>query len=99
MKWTDEKIVEWHIKTFPKATPDSQIAKVDSELDELLLEAADVYVAATNAEKRFGITIAKVLKELLLKVLGASLLEAVDRKMDINVKRTFEGDHHVETIN
>lgn len=99
MKWTDEKIVEWHKKTFPEATPDSQIAKVDGELFELLLEAADVYIAATNAEKRFGSVVARVIKGLLYKILGEVLLEAVDRKMDINVKRTFKGDHHVETIN
>lgn len=99
MKWTDEKIVEWHKKTFPKATPDSQIAKVDSELDELLLEAADVYVAATSADLRFGSIIAKIFRFLLLKIFGQPLLDAVDRKMDINVKRTFKGDHHVETIN
>ena len=99
MKWTDEKIVEWHKETFPKATPDSQIAKMESELGELLLEAADVYIAATNAEKRFGSVAARVIKGLLYKILGEALLEAVDMKMDINVKRTFKGDHHVETIN
>ena len=99
MKWTDEKIVEWHKKTFPKATPDSQIAKMEGELGELLLEAADTYIAATNAEKRFGSVAARVIKGLLYKILGEALLEAVDMKMDINVKRTFKGDHHVETIN
>lgn len=99
MKWTDEKIVEWHKKTFPKATPDSQIAKMEGELGELLLEAADTYIAATSAYLRFGSVAAKVIRILLFKILGQSLLEAVEAKMDINVKRTFKGDHHVETIN
>jgi hypothetical protein len=99
MKWPDGKIVEWHIETFPEATPDSQIAKMDEELRELLLEAADAYIAATSADLRFGSIIAKIFRFLLLKIFGQPLLDAVDMKMDINVKRTFKGDHHVETIN
>lgn len=28
MKWTDEKIVEWHKKTFPDCTYESQLYKM-----------------------------------------------------------------------
>lgn len=99
MRWADEDIVEWNKKTFRDATLDSQIAKMDEELRELLSEAADLYIAATSADLRFGSIIAKVVRFSLLEIFGQLLLDAVDIKMDINVKRTFKGDHHVETIN
>ena len=100
MKWTNKNIVEWHKKTFPKATINSQEDKVRGEFIEMLEEAADVYIAATSGEYRFKSEMAKKAKKLLIEMFGRRhLLPAVDRKMDINVKRTFKGDHHVETIN
>ena len=36
MKWTDKKIVNWHKKTFPDCTIESQLAKLDEELKEVV---------------------------------------------------------------
>ena len=35
MKWTDEQIVEWHKKAFPNATLETQLKKVEDELQEM----------------------------------------------------------------
>ena len=34
-KWTDEAIVEWHKKAFPNATLETQLKKVEDELQEM----------------------------------------------------------------
>ena len=36
MKWTDDKIIEWHKETFPDATLESQLLKLDEELKEVV---------------------------------------------------------------
>lgn len=33
--WTNEKIVEWHKRTFPNATLETQLRKVEDELQEM----------------------------------------------------------------
>lgn len=34
-KWTNEAIVEWHKKAFPNATKETQLKKVEDELQEM----------------------------------------------------------------
>jgi NTP pyrophosphatase (non-canonical NTP hydrolase) len=101
MKWTDEKIVAWHKKTFPDCTFESQLAKLDEELKEVsdaqkkgnyeqsFDELADVYIVATVLKERFNSTIATYFLEMEDAWQTPSLFERVDRKMDTNQKRTW----------
>lgn len=96
MKWTDKDILEWHKKTFPNCTVEEQADKVGEEIHEMIMaivneeskerlaeEVADVYIASLVLKERFGV-------DLLLPV------EAIDKKMDENVKRKWVGNHHVD---
>lgn len=101
MKWTDEKIVEWHKKTFPDCTYESQLAKLDEELKEVseaqkkgnyehsFDELADVYIVATVLKERFNSAIAKYFLAWEDGWQTPSLFERVDRKMDLNSKRVW----------
>ena len=95
MKWTDKDIVEWHKKTFPNCTAQEQADKVGEEIHELIMaivneeskeriaeEVADVYIASLVLKERFGV-------DLLLPI------EAIDKKMDENVKRKWVNNHHI----
>lgn len=97
MKWTDEAIVEWHIKTFPLCTVEEQAQKVKEEIQEVINtlinadgtdryieEVADVYIATLVLKQRFGVD------------LHLPISEAIDKKMDENVKRKWVGNHHVD---
>ena len=96
MKWTDKDIVEWHKKTFPLCTIEEQAQKVKEEIQEVINtlinadgtdryieEVADVYIATLVLKQRFGVD------------LHLPILEAIDKKMDINVKRKWVGNHHI----
>ena len=50
MKWTVDKIVEWHQMAMPNATFDKQTLKVEDELQELM-EAASLYVDAIGPQE------------------------------------------------
>lgn len=50
MKWTVDKIVEWHQMAMPNATFDKQTKKVEDELQELM-EAASLYVDAIGPQE------------------------------------------------
>ena len=101
MKWTDKKIVDWHKKTFPDCTYESQLAKLDEELKEVVEaqrngekeksydEVADVYIVSTVLKERFNSTIGKHFIGLLNEYPAPELSKRVDRKMDINAKRTW----------
>lgn len=97
MKWTDKEIVEWHKKTFPCCTIEEQAKKVKEEIQEVINtlinadgtdryieEVADVYIATLVLKQRFGVD------------LHLPISEAIDKKMDENVKRKWVGNHHVE---
>ena len=102
MKWTDKKIVNWHKKTFPDCTYESQLAKLDEELKEVVEaqrngekehsydELADVYIVSTVLKERFDSTIGKYFIGLLNEHPSPESLKRVDRKMDINQKRTWQ---------
>ncbi len=101
MKWTDDKIVEWHKKTFPDCTYESQLAKLDEELKEVseaqkkgnyehsFDEQADVYIVATVLKERFNSAIAKYFLAWEDGWQTPFLFERVDRKMELNQKRTW----------
>ena len=102
-KWTDEKIVEWHKKTFPDCTYDQQVCKLFDELEEYysepdhdkaLIELADVYIVALTTRERFGSLAAD---NILIEKCDNNgnyskkqILSAVSQKMDINVKRKWK---------
>lgn len=101
MKWIDKKIVNWHKKTFPDCTYESQLAKLDEELKEVVEaqrnrlieqsydELADVYIVSTVLSKRFNSTIGNYFLGLLEDYPPTELSKRVDRKMDLNAKRTW----------
>lgn len=100
MKWTDEKIVEWHKKTFPDCTIENQLLKLEHEIKECIseedfheqmLEIADVYIVALTAWLRFhsqiGFFIVLRIKEVTMW--SSRFKNAVDEKMDINAARKW----------
>ena len=102
MKWTVDKIVNWHKKTFPDCTYESQLAKLDEELKEVVdaqrngekeksyNEAADVYIVSVVLFGRFKSTIGAYFIGFLEEYQVPELSKRVDRKMDINKKRTWQ---------
>lgn len=101
MKWTDKKIVDWHKKTFPDCTYESQLAKLDEELNEVVEaerngekeksydEVADVYIVSLVLIKRFDSMVGRFFIGLLNEYPVPELLKRVDRKMDLNAKRVW----------
>lgn len=98
----NSEIVEWHKKTFPDCTYESQLAKLDEELNEVseaqkkgnyehsFDELADVYIVATVLKERFNSAIAKYFLAWEDGWQTPSLFERVDRKMEVNQKRTWQ---------
>ena len=101
MKWTDKKIVAWHKKTFPDCSYESQLAKLDEELKEFVEaqrnrqiehsydELADVYIVSLTLAKRFDSTVGHYFLGLLEEHPAPELSKRVDRKMEVNQKRTW----------
>lgn len=102
MKWTDEKIVAWHKKTFPDCTYESQLLKLDEELNEVVEaqwnglieqsydELADIYIVSKVLKERFNSIIGAYFIGLLNEHPCPELSKRVDRKMDRNKKRTWQ---------
>lgn len=101
MKWTDEKIVEWHEKTFKECTIENQLLKLEHEFKEYMkeddfhkrkLELADMYIVAVTAYYRFHSYLGKfVSEEIRMGARGKAQVfkNAVDEKMDINAARKW----------
>lgn len=96
MKWTYDKIVDWHKKTFPDADLKSQKIKFLEEYREYLesgdiTELADMFIVNAVLTHRFnyGRFSNIVYEELLKDDFLFNVNELVDRKMDINAKRTW----------
>lgn len=101
MKWTDDKILDWHKKTFPDCTYESQLEKLDEELKEVVEaqrnrliehsydELADVYIVSTVLKERFNSTMGAYFTLLLNEHPVPELSKRVDRKMNTNQKRTW----------
>ena len=102
-------ILRWHIKTFPKATLETQLLKVNNEMAEMMNattpanyieEWADVCIASVSLAERFNSWLGKYLLLKYFYDLDDSqkniIRQAIKRKMKINKKRTWKEDQHVE---
>lgn len=102
MKETIKSIIEWHEQTFPDATLEGQIEKLDDELSEYgesecLEELADLFIVACGIA-RFDNISALVAFERVSEILKlwrvnydkpVPLQMAIDNKMAINRKRKW----------
>lgn len=92
-------MIEWHKKTFPNATLESQLLKVESELREVrenpsLEEWADVFISSKALYMRFGSEIGFLVNDIV-KLTIPDIDKAVEEKMKKNRERSWVGDHHV----
>ena len=104
MKWTTEKIVEWHKNTFVNATLENQLLKLEEELTEVVDaqraakleesydELADVYIVAIVLKHRFNSTAGSYFVGLCEYCPPKDLYKRVDKKMNENVKRKWKFD-------
>ena len=109
-KWTDENIIEWHEKTFPKIDILKQVEKVNEEILEFEKEKRSVYFS-NNQSKNFYLEMADVyissvgLKRFFPAISRAIQLSIpapftlildryIDEKMEINKDRVFRNNRH-----
>lgn len=101
----EREIIDWHAKTFPDATMEGQLIKLEEEMNELansanseegLKEAADVYIVLCGL-KRWNCQIEKFVTRFWF-VPVSTLYKAVVEKMNKNKARvwakTAEGTYH-----
>lgn len=90
------EIIMWHLKTFPNATHDGQLIKLEEELNELrecndyneqIKETADVFIVLCGLQ-RWGSALSRIL--LSTTNFDDCLFDAVVEKMDKNRSRTWE---------
>ena len=86
-----EEIVEWHKKTFPDATFESQILKLEEELFEYNKsydeeELADVLIVSIVLAKRFK---SQIGYDIFAYYYDKCCDELIIEKMKINKKRTW----------
>lgn len=98
-----EEIKEWDAETFPDATPEGQLAKLDEEFGELdeaktmeerEKELADIFIVLGGLLRRGSRLGNYVLNNLLDKMpneILEKLLKAIDAKMEVNKERTRKG--------
>lgn len=94
----NSEIVEWHKKTFPDCTHESQLLKLDEELKEVAEcvlksessqeELADAYIVALVLAKRYRSTIGGYFVGLY-SAKKTVLWENVKKKMEINKRRKW----------
>lgn len=98
-----EKIKQWNAETFPDATPEGQLAKLDEEFGELdeaktmeerEKELADIFIVLGGL-LRWGSRLANYVLNSLLETMPTEILEkllkAIDAKMEVNEERTRKG--------
>lgn len=111
MFWTEEKIAKWHKKTFPKATLESQLLKLNEELIELkkcknrhsdafLEEVADCIIVACALAARYhspvgNLTLASLWPDKNDLDMAAIISLHVDLKMEKNLRRTWKKEKGV----
>lgn len=101
----EKEIIEWHTKTFPDATMEGQLIKLEEEMNEFLnsetkeeklKEAADIYIVLCGL-KRWNSLIGNFVKDFWF-LPTISLYNAVVEKMNKNKARiwakTTEGTYH-----
>lgn len=98
-----EEIKEWNAETFPDATPEGQLAKLDEEFGELdeaktmeerEKELADIFIVLGGLlrwKSRVGDYIANNLLDKMPNEILEKILKAIDAKMEVNKERTRKG--------
>ncbi len=109
-RWTHTKIAEWNKATFPKNSAILQLLKIEEEMKEMdkelgisferwIEEWADISIACAAGWYRFKLVTALNILKLIESMPEYHLImEARDKKMDVNIKRIWEGNNHVEEI-
>lgn len=99
--WNPTRIARWNYETFPMITGVEQCKKLEIELREAkkeegvdkkkwLEEMADVWIVACSLYHRFHYEIGRIVMEYIKSLPEyAEILFEVDRKMEINVNRTW----------
>ena len=99
--WNIKTIAEWHKSTFPDATWESQLLKLDEELEEVIEaqlarefeqsynELADVYIVACSLKERFNSTIGSYFVGLIEENPAPDMQARIDKKMNENLKRKW----------
>lgn len=99
----DEEIIEWHKKTFPDVTYESQVRKLEEELSEVmkaktlqeqLEEFADVYICSLALWKRFDSFIG-MWYSLNYTAKMKDFRHIVANKFDVLKKRTWHEENGV----
>ena len=98
-----EKIKQWNAETFPDATPEGQLAKLDEEFreldeaktqEEMEKELADIFIVLGGL-LRWGSRLANYVLNSLLETMPTEILEKllkeIDNKMEVNKERTRKG--------
>lgn len=98
-----EEIKEWNEETFPDATPEGQLSKLDEEFGELdeaktmeerEKELADIFIVLGGLlrwKSRVGAYVANNLLDKMPNEILEKLLKAIDAKMEVNKERTRKG--------
>lgn len=98
-----EEIKEWNSETFPDATPEGQLAKLDEEFgeldeaktqEEMEKELADIFIVLGGLlrwESKIGNYITNSLLDGMPIGVLEKLLKAIDAKMEVNKERTRKG--------
>lgn len=103
-KWTDEKIEEWFLESFPNVSLNAQLLKLEEECKEMLSssslaeaqeELADIYIVLLGLktlDSCVGIFFSTLFNQAgtLADPLKDILFKKVDEKMDKNSKRTWK---------
>lgn len=91
--WDMQSIGEWHAVTFPDATLDTQLLKLEEEMKEYnanpcVEEAADIYIVACALAYRYQSAVGMA---VLNSNQGKDLafFKALAAKMDKNMKRSW----------
>lgn len=99
-KWTQDRIVKWHKETFPDATKESQLLKLEEEIREVLEarrkndlallyeELSDVYIVCVTLDKRYDSYIGKFFL-LVFDELGIDVSRGAEEKMKVNCSRNW----------
>lgn len=99
-KWTDEKIEEWFLESFPNVSLNAQLLKLEEECEEMLSssssieaeeELADIYIVLLGLkalDSYVGLFFSVLFNQA--DPLKDILFEKVDEKMDKNSKRIWK---------
>lgn len=92
------QIAAWHEQTFPDATEESQILKLNEEFGEyadgeFIEELADVFIVAASLSERWGNMLGTFTMKAAVKHAGKEkdvLYNAIRQKMDVNAARVWK---------